>query len=288
MGGSPRGPARRAGGTLLTGHPGGAFDAKKIALVVAATCALALVLWRAGVLEGSLVNGSLGGRGAAASPRSGGVPQPATAYGRLLREEGLLPGGSSDNEGAGARVECASSYPSITEHLLRGFHLPNLDVDEASDDADADADADAAAAEEDGDGDEGGSRKTKTKKVKRAGGFVYHRESAAGGVEGVRRDPAPRHGSCAVVGSSRVLLGAQRGGEIDAHDAIVRFDDAPTRGFENILGRRTTYRVASPAFVASIVADSPTAVKTIAGVPHLVPGAKALVVVGDCTSLMQL
>lgn len=300
MGGSPRGPSRRPGAwTGRRGWGGGDGAKAKIpagALVVAATCALLLLLlWRAGSLEHIFINGVLELRGSSATPRSSGVllSQPATAYGQLLREQGLLlPGSSScsssaDAEGAvAARAECASSHPSITEHLLRGFHLPGLDVDDQlSDDAEADVDADA----EDDDATTGRSADSgedKNKKIKRRGGFVYHQKSSSGGVEGVRRDPEPRHGSCAVVGSSRVLLGSQHGGEIDSHDAVIRFDDAPTRGFENILGRRTTYRVASPAFVASVTAGAPTAVRTIAGAAHLVPGAKALVV-GEDTSAEQ-
>ena len=349
MGGSPRGPSRR---------PPGTTKAPKIppaALVVTATCALLLLLlsWRrAGSLEtltlfggGGFGGGGAGASGAAAAaggvPRGGGggVSQPVTAYGQLLRERGLLPvsGSSDDEDTVAARAECASSYPSITEHLLRGFHLPDLDVDgDGGDDDDGDDGSSDDSAEEEGgeeavDSDEGeeggveGSEKVterrnamkkknammmKKKKKKGGGGFVYHRGSASGDVEGVRRDPEPRHASCAVVGSSRVLLGAQQGGEIDSHDAVIRFDDAPTRGFENILGRRTTYRVASPAFVTSLLAGSGSgsgsgsspggsspgsagfAVKTVVGAgggagARLVPGAKALVVGEDTTAEQQ-
>ena len=312
MGGSPRGPSRR--------HDAAHAKIPSAVLIVTATCVLMLLSWRAGLLE-TLSNksglGDFGGGGSSVAPLGNtGVAvsqQPVTAYGHLLRERGLLPvTGSSEDYGALAtRAECASAYPSITEHLLRDFHLPSLDVGDDDDDDD-DADSAEVAAEveaekeeevEGGEGeDEGeGEAKTKkatmrsdvkegtrrTKKKKKRGGFVYHRGSSGGDVEGVHRDPEPRHGSCAVVGSSRALLGAQHGGEIDSHDAVIRFDDAPTRGFENILGRRTTYRVASSSFVASVAAGAAAAVKNVNGSPRVVPGAKALVVGEDTSGEQQ-
>jgi len=206
--------------------------------------------------------GSAGGAG-------GTTRQPTTAYGRLLLERGLLPSAPGGDGAAVARAECASSYPSITAHLLQGFHLPGLDVG---------GDIQAAAAAEGGEVEGEGALKEKEKRRRRKVGFVYHRGATGGAAEGMRRDPEPRHGSCAVVGSSHVLLGAARGGEIDSYDAVIRFDDAPTRGFENVLGRRTTYRVASPAFVAAVAAGAPSAVRIVAGLPRLVTGAKAMVV----------
>ena len=61
-----------------------------------------------------------------------------------------------------------------------------------------------------------------------------------------RDDPVAknaRYRSCAVVGSSGHLLAAARGAEIDAHEAVFRFNTAPVRGFERHVGRRTTLRV---------------------------------------------
>jgi hypothetical protein len=49
--------------------------------------------------------------------------------------------------------------------------------------------------------------------------------------------------SCAVVGSSRALLKARAGGDIDAHAAVFRVNKAPTRGFEASVGARTDVRV---------------------------------------------
>ena len=49
--------------------------------------------------------------------------------------------------------------------------------------------------------------------------------------------------SCAVVGSSGVLRGGHSGAAIDAHDAVIRINAAPTHSFEHAVGRRTTWRV---------------------------------------------
>lgn len=50
-----------------------------------------------------------------------------------------------------------------------------------------------------------------------------------------------RFNSCAVVGSSgSLLLGQPRGALIDQHDAVFRVNYAPTRGYEEYVGRKTT------------------------------------------------
>ena len=46
-----------------------------------------------------------------------------------------------------------------------------------------------------------------------------------------------------VVGSSSNLLQAQKGSEIDDHDAVFRVNFAPTEGFEKDVGSRLSYRV---------------------------------------------
>ena len=52
-----------------------------------------------------------------------------------------------------------------------------------------------------------------------------------------------RYGSCAVVGSAGHILGSGLGREIDKHDVVLRFNEAPTAGFEGDVGSRTTHRV---------------------------------------------
>ncbi|XP_043557905.1 beta-galactoside alpha-2,6-sialyltransferase 1-like [Chiloscyllium plagiosum] len=49
--------------------------------------------------------------------------------------------------------------------------------------------------------------------------------------------------TCAVVASAGSILHSRLGGEIDAHDAVLRFNGAPTIGFESDVGRRTTIRI---------------------------------------------
>jgi len=44
---------------------------------------------------------------------------------------------------------------------------------------------------------------------------------------------------CALVGASNVLVGAAKGTEIDGHDAVIRVNRIPTRGYWNDYGGRT-------------------------------------------------
>ena len=54
------------------------------------------------------------------------------------------------------------------------------------------------------------------------------------------------HGTCAVVGSSGGLTGSLQGAAIDAHDAVYRFNTAPTGGpYHADVGNRTSVWVAS-------------------------------------------
>ena len=50
-------------------------------------------------------------------------------------------------------------------------------------------------------------------------------------------------GSCAVVGSSAALLTRRLGAEIDAHDVVIRANQALVRGLEAHVGKRTDLRV---------------------------------------------
>jgi hypothetical protein len=49
--------------------------------------------------------------------------------------------------------------------------------------------------------------------------------------------------SCAVVGSSGNLKGAGFGPEIDNHTSVFRMNKAPTKGYENDVGSKTTFRI---------------------------------------------
>ncbi|XP_078697554.1 beta-galactoside alpha-2,6-sialyltransferase 2-like [Branchiostoma floridae x Branchiostoma belcheri] len=49
--------------------------------------------------------------------------------------------------------------------------------------------------------------------------------------------------SCAVVSSSHALRLHTYGQEIDSHDAVLRFNCAPTHNFENLVGNRTDIRM---------------------------------------------
>eukprot|EP00240_Pyramimonas_obovata_P000960 CAMPEP_0118940456 /NCGR_PEP_ID=MMETSP1169-20130426/31452_1 /TAXON_ID=36882 /ORGANISM="Pyramimonas obovata, Strain CCMP722" /LENGTH=548 /DNA_ID=CAMNT_0006884943 /DNA_START=200 /DNA_END=1846 /DNA_ORIENTATION=+ len=49
--------------------------------------------------------------------------------------------------------------------------------------------------------------------------------------------------TCAIVGSSGHLLKFEKGPEIDAHELVLRFNSAPTRGFEKHVGYKTTHRL---------------------------------------------
>lgn len=61
--------------------------------------------------------------------------------------------------------------------------------------------------------------------------------------------PHARSPSIVVVGSSGNLLGLALGKRIDAHDLIVRVNNAPTSGRERTVGSRTHVRVAHPGAV---------------------------------------
>ncbi|CAI5526056.1 unnamed protein product [Closterium sp. Naga37s-1] len=52
--------------------------------------------------------------------------------------------------------------------------------------------------------------------------------------------------TCAVVGNSGALLLREDGEEIDKHDMVLRFNTAPTKGYEKQVGRKTTIRLSIP------------------------------------------
>ncbi|KAH7962167.1 hypothetical protein HPB52_014669 [Rhipicephalus sanguineus] len=56
--------------------------------------------------------------------------------------------------------------------------------------------------------------------------------------------------SCALVSSAGSMLGSKLGPEIDGHETVVRFNDAPTAGFEDDVGARTTMRLLNSQVLA--------------------------------------
>ncbi|XP_030642135.1 beta-galactoside alpha-2,6-sialyltransferase 2 [Chanos chanos] len=58
-------------------------------------------------------------------------------------------------------------------------------------------------------------------------------------------------GSCAVVTSAGAILHSALGKEIDSHDAVLRFNAAPTEGYERDVGNKTTVRIINSQILAN-------------------------------------
>ena len=69
-------------------------------------------------------------------------------------------------------------------------------------------------------------------------------------------DPGLSYATCAIVGNSGVTLLASAGSEIDEHDAVIRMNLAPVRGFEDHVGSRTTFQVVNSPNMREMLAGS--------------------------------
>lgn len=66
-------------------------------------------------------------------------------------------------------------------------------------------------------------------------------------------EPKWKFDTCAIVGNSGITLLKEYGQEIDAHDAVIRINMAPTHGFEPYVGKKTTFDVVNAHNVREIL-----------------------------------
>ena len=61
---------------------------------------------------------------------------------------------------------------------------------------------------------------------------------------------------CAIVGNSGALLNSSHGKLIDSHDYVIRFNLAPTEGYENHVGTKTSLRIVNCHMFNSLLPNS--------------------------------
>jgi len=69
--------------------------------------------------------------------------------------------------------------------------------------------------------------------------------------------PQYKFETCAVVGNSGTLLFEEKGLEIDAHQMVYRFNQAPTEGFETHLGNHTMFESLNAKFANQLMRSDP-------------------------------
>ena len=98
--------------------------------------------------------------------------------------------------------------------------------------------------EEEDDSEDDNNNKKKTEKKKKVEEQVVSWSSSSKSADSCKRCATPNLpsgslGTCAVVGLGETALDGEFGREIDAHDTVIRFGYAPTKGYEKYVGTRT-------------------------------------------------
>ena len=75
--------------------------------------------------------------------------------------------------------------------------------------------------------------------------------------------------SCAVVGNAGSVLLSDYGAAIDRHSAVIRFNNAPTEGFEKHVGRKTNFRLLNKHWARKWLAKAPEGCRQNALLVHV-------------------